>query len=132
VGRGHPQPVDGDRAGGGDACHQVVGPVLVGEEADGPAVHAKDRPAELEVVVDGVQEQAVAAEGHDDLAVAGVDQVVAGGEVGLGRAGCRRARRQAGDARLGCNAGHGTTIRQRRSASRGRACANDAGLPCHW
>jgi hypothetical protein len=38
------------------------------------------------VLVDGVEEQTVAAKGHDDVAVAGVDQVVAGGELGLGRA----------------------------------------------
>jgi hypothetical protein len=40
------------------------------------------------VLVDGVEQQAVAAEGHDDVAVAGVDQVVAGREVGL--SGARR------------------------------------------
>ena len=32
-----------------------------------------------------VEEQAVAAQGHDDVAVVGVDQVVASGELGLGR-----------------------------------------------
>jgi hypothetical protein len=108
VGRRQPQRMDGDRAGGGNACNQVVGPVLVHEESNGPAVHAKDRPTELEVLVDGVQEQAVAAEGHDDLAVAGVDQLVAGRELGLGRPRRCRARRHAGDARLGYIPGQGT------------------------
>jgi hypothetical protein len=86
VGRRHPQRVNDDRGGGGNAFNQVVWPVLVHEESDGPAVHPKDRPTELEVLVDCVEEQAVAAEGHDNVAVAGVDQIVAGGEFGLGRA----------------------------------------------
>jgi hypothetical protein len=84
--------LDGDRGGRGDAFKQGVGPVLVREESDGPAVHPKDRPTQLQVLVDGVEEQAVAAEGHDDVAVARVDQVVAGREVGLGRTRCCRAR----------------------------------------
>ena len=73
------------------AFNQAVRPVLVHEESDRPTVHAKDRPTELEVVVDGVEEQAVAAEGHDDVAVVGVDQVVAGRELRHGRARRRRA-----------------------------------------
>jgi hypothetical protein len=106
VGRGHAQRVDGDRGGRTNAFKQAVGSVLVHEEADGPAVHAKDGPAEPQVLVDGVQQQAVAAEGHDDVAVAGVDQLVAGRQVGLGRARRRRVRRDAGDARLGPDPGH--------------------------
>jgi hypothetical protein len=117
VGRGHPQRVDGDRGGRGDAFKQAVWPVLVREESDRPAVHPKDRPTELQVLMDRMEEQAVAAEGHDDLAVAGVDQVVAGGEVGLGCAGCCRAGRDAGDARPGRDRGH-EAIRRDRSASR--------------
>ena len=38
--------------------------------------------------MDGVEQQAVAAEGHDDVAVAGVDQVVAGRELGLAARAC--------------------------------------------
>src|SRR4029453_14995806 len=43
-GRCHPQRVHGDRGGRDDAFEQAVEPVLVGEESEGPAVHAKDRP----------------------------------------------------------------------------------------
>jgi hypothetical protein len=132
----HRQWLDGDRAGGGHPLDQAVGPVLVHEEPDGPAVHPKDRPTELQVVVDGVQEQAVAAEGHDDVAVAGVDQVVAGGELGLGRPGLDRVRRHTGDAGLGGNPGHGASC-QRRSARRRRNvrsgfCSRRAISPGAW
>jgi hypothetical protein len=83
----HRQWLDGDRRGGGDPLDQAIWPVLVHQEPDGPAVHPKHRPTELQVVVDGMEEQAVAAQGHDDVALVGVDQVVASGEFGLGCAG---------------------------------------------
>ena len=54
-----------------------------------------------------VEEQAVTAEGHDDVALLGVHQVVAGGELGLGRPGLDRFRCHTGDAGLGDNRGHG-------------------------
>jgi transposase-like protein len=110
IGGRQPQRVNGERGGGANAFKQAVGPVLVHEESDGAAVHAKDRPAELQVLVDRVEQEAVAAEGHDDLAVVGVDQVIAGREFGLGRARRRRARRHAGDARFGRDPGHGAAL----------------------
>jgi hypothetical protein len=45
---------------------------VVHEEADGSAVHAEDRPTELEVLVDGVEEQAVTAELDTTQAMRGV------------------------------------------------------------
>jgi hypothetical protein len=100
----HRQWLDGYRRGSGDALNQVVGPVLVHEESDGAAVHPKHRPSELEVVVDGMEEQAVAAQGHDDVALVGLT----------------------GDAGLGDNRGHGLTCQSRSARQRRRLRSSSA------
>jgi hypothetical protein len=97
--------VHGDRRGRGDPRREVVEPVLVHQEADRAAVHAEDRPSVLELLVDRMQQQAIAAEGHDHRRVLGLDQLVAGDELGERGLCPRRARRHARDPRFVRHAG---------------------------
>ena len=50
-----------------DPLDQVVGGIVVHQEADRAAVHAVDRLAGLHEVMQGLQHQAVAAERDDDV-----------------------------------------------------------------
>jgi hypothetical protein len=70
--------VDHGPLGGVDPLQQVVLAVLVHQEADRAAVHAVDRRLALQGVVQGLQHEAVAAQGHDHLGAVFADVAVAG------------------------------------------------------
>jgi hypothetical protein len=95
--RGDGQRVHGDRRGRRDPRREVAEPVLVHQEPDRPAVHAEDRPAELELLVDRVQQQPVTAEGDDHRRLLRLDRPVAGHELGARGLRPLGARRHEGD-----------------------------------
>jgi hypothetical protein len=74
----HGQRVDHRPFGGVDPGQQVVLAVLVHQEADRAAVHAVDRGLALQGVVQGLQHEAVAAEGDDHLRGFVADLAIAG------------------------------------------------------
>jgi hypothetical protein len=67
VHRVHDQGVDHGALGRVDPVEEGVLAVLVHQEAHRAAVHAVDRPAALQVLVQGLEHEAVAAESDDDL-----------------------------------------------------------------
>ena len=63
----HGEGVYGIDLGAGEPLSQVARVVVVGEEADGAAVHAVDRDAIVHVPVQRLQHQPVAAERDDGI-----------------------------------------------------------------
>ena len=59
--------MDAHRRGAGDALGEAVGGVAVHEKADAAAMHAEDRHAALQVAVQRLQHEAVAAQGDDEI-----------------------------------------------------------------
>src|SRR5258708_17695439 len=92
------------RHGAREALAQALGLVAVHEEADAAAMHAVDGQSQLEIAVQRLQHEAIAAERDDDAGVLGRRVAVERrelGERGLG------GRRVAGDEGYGVGLGQG-------------------------
>ena len=86
-----------------EALAQVLGGVVVHQEADRAAMHAVDRLAGFHELVQGLQHQAVAAERDDDVGFLRLGIAVAPPSAAIGVA---RFRRLAGDDCDGLKAAH--------------------------
>ncbi len=76
----HLQRMDDGATGGGDPLQQAVLLVVVHQEADRAPVHAVDGRPAGQVGVQGLQHEAVAAQGHDDIGLCVCDRAVALGQ----------------------------------------------------
>ena len=71
VGGAHLQRIDQRLPRRREACMQLVRRELVHQEPDGAAMHAVDRLAQTQVAVQGLEHEAVTAQRHDDVGLAG-------------------------------------------------------------
>jgi len=94
VGGDHRQRVDAADFGVRQALVQVIFAVLVHKEADRPAIHAEDRDVVVHVAMEGLEHQAVAAEGDNGIGLARGAIAVDRDEF---REGCLRVGAVAGD-----------------------------------
>ena len=79
--RRHCQRVQCHRLGAGEPLHQPVRPELVHQEADRAAMHAVDRHMTVEIAVQRLEHEAVAAERDDNIGVLGRARLVAPGQL---------------------------------------------------